>query len=96
MVELPSDRSNKLEFRLDIRFYTDDVNYLFLGGQINRSTPYIPRYSVVVPLLHTIYSEMLADNPFAESVLIELDIRLGQLALLARSVPRPVSRMREK
>jgi len=85
MNDSPENAANPVEFNLDIRFYTDDVNYLFLGGHRNRDTAYIPRYSVVVKHLHGIYSEMLSDNPFAENILIELDVRLGQLAQLAEA-----------
>ena len=70
---------NTVEFKVDIRFHTDDIDILFAGRDTTRHPRFIPRYTVVARELNNIHMEMLADNPFAENVLIELDIRLAQL-----------------
>ena len=70
---------NTVEFKVDIRFHTDDVDILFAGRDTTRHPRFIPRYTVVARALNNIHMELLADNPFAENVLIELDIRLAQL-----------------
>ncbi len=83
MTDSASPGPNTVQFNLDIRFTTDDINALFLGGIEGRRSPYIPRYGKVVQALHHLYTEMRADNPFAENILIELDIRLAAQLRLA-------------
>ncbi len=68
-----------IEFNVDIRFHTEDVDVLFCGRDRQKKGGYIPRYPIVARVLHGIYAQMLADNPFAESMLIEFDIHFDQL-----------------
>jgi hypothetical protein len=75
--------ASPIEFNVDIRFHTEDVDILFCGRDREKKGGYIPRYPIVARTLQGIYAQMLADNPFAESMLIEFEVRLDQLFGLA-------------
>jgi len=72
-----------IEFKVDIRFHTEDVDILFCGRDRGKKGGYIPRYPIVARSLQGIYAQMLADNPFAESMLIEFELHLDELFGLA-------------
>jgi hypothetical protein len=83
MPESVNSLSSPVEFNVDIRFHTEDVDILFCGRDRGKKGGYIPRYPIVARSLQGIYVQMLADNPFAESMLIECELHLDELFGLA-------------
>jgi hypothetical protein len=83
MPESVNSLSSPVEFKVDIQFHTEDVDILFCGRDRGKTGGYIPRYPIVARALQGIYAQMLADNPFAENILIEFELRLDQLFGLA-------------
>ncbi len=74
--ESANNSVSPVEFNVDTRFHTEDVDILFCGGDRRKKGGYIPRYPIVARAFQGIYAQMLADNPFAESMLIEFELRL--------------------
>ncbi len=85
MSETVNSLCSPVEFDVDIRFHTEDVDILFCGRDRGKKGGYIPRYPIVARALQGIYTKMLADNPFAESMLIEFELRLDELFGLAEN-----------
>jgi hypothetical protein len=83
MPESVNSVSSPVEFNVDIQFHTEVVDILFCGRDRGKKGGYIPRCPIVARALQGIYAQMLADNPFAENMLIEFELRLDQLFDLA-------------
>ncbi len=82
-----SDSENRRPSRyciaVDITFHSEDVDILYRGRDRGKKSAYIPRYPVVARALKDIYTQMHADNPFAETMLIDFEARLDEVFALA-------------
>jgi hypothetical protein len=83
MSDSENSRSSRYVIAVDITFHSEDVDILFRGRDRGKKSAYIPRYPVVARALKDIYAQMHADNPFAETMLIDFEGRLDEVFALA-------------